>query len=1165
MAGILEQAGAQPQKQPRFASLFMDRAFTGLFTQRSVLHDPSDVATAKFYGGRPDALWSGVNVELTNRLTLQRRPGLTPFSLAAYPTAPNRSYPFELTDGTIRVIVDGGSSPNFVITSVAASVGTTAVYTGVITGGASGAYINSTVQVSGFVGANNNGIYACSGSSATTLTLVNSQATVESSVVATAFTPGSVYWDQQNGNLTQVFAKYPGSGQTTFVGVAGILYMGDGIDNRVYTPKNLNGQNWKFGIDAPTVAPTVVSTLSGIAATAWRANTMFTTMGILVDSVGNVQQLIGVNADGSNPSSQFGLAGSGAPAWSQTIGVTTTEGSGTPIVWTNQGTVSTWAAGTRYTNFSSTPTLISPCFCYDPVTNMVYGNSNGSNRAGISQSANSGKPNFNGVLGSFTNDNGGDNGTGIKWVCLGTTLLWIPSTAYKKYGAAGDNPNGMIVEPAALPPSTTQSTFVQVSGTVGTSGTGGTAPPWPTVLGTFGALTVDGQLLWLSLGSATRVPGATYIPWVSGATTFSVIKDNVGNLQVCTAATGPASGATNASLNGTWATAYGSNSPQDGGVTWTCVGTSLSWVASTIWYLPADGFAPSEPSQTYGGAEVIEGSPAYVQTVINSGKSGATAPSPWSGLNLPTTDNTVTWYNVAAQSPNSLAWSSGYVYAYSFKARALTDAYSPLPLGGGLIPPPLFPALTPGGPLTGSSLGPPVGSEIGSISSASPVFTIIGGNQGSVNLVSGLGSLDIQVDTIVIWRSADGGGSANMFELTEIPAPQPIGGVAQTWKFNDYLPDVPTTLNPGLNNLIPAPIDDVNDPPPLGFLPMVYNFERIWGAVGNTGVFSGGPDTEAGNPNTAYNPTNIIPFLANITRMAKSPAGLVTFLTDAIDLIGGGPSTDSFYDLTLGQGIGLSSFNALDVYAGEIFFFSSDSQLMMISPSLQIAASGFPIGDKLALWDASKVYIAVQQAGTDNCIMVADGSTGWYRMNPRQVPGGFQGVEPIWSPFAAITGGCKMVQSVEVSPGIKKLLVGSTIVGQEILERNTAVFTDNGMQYDANFVMGSIMLAHPGQIAALKFLEMDFSGVGYQPTVSFLMNEIAGTFTPFTLDPQFDPPSLYGKTITPTSYSPNRYYFSGTQAVARCRHCQLKIDFGVTPNGDEIFNLSIVGRILVET
>jgi hypothetical protein len=134
----------------------------------------------------------------------------------------------------------------------------------------------------------------------------------------------------------------------------------------------------------------------------------------------------------------------------------------------------------------------------------------------------------------------------------------------------------------------------------------------------------------------------------------------------------------------------------------------------------------------------------------------------------------------------------------------------------------------------------------------------------------------------------------------------------------------------------------------------------------------------------------------------------------------------------------------------------------------------------------------------------------------------------------------------------------------QILYRDLTLFTDNGAQYDAFFEMGNIMLAHPGQLAVLSFIEADFSGISYQPTISYLLNEINGTFTPFTAPPQFDPPSLYGTTITPVSYSPNRYYFMGTGSLARCRHLRIRVDLGTTPNGDELYNLCIFGRLMIE-
>ncbi len=534
------------------------------------------------------------------------------------------------------------------------------------------------------------------------------------------------------------------------------------------------------------------------------------------------------------------------------------------------------------------------------------------------------------------------------------------------------------------------------------------------------------------------------------------------------------------------------------------------------------------------------------------------------------------WFSESTVTTNSLVWKTGYAYAYSFKARSFTDFYSPAPLGGGNIPPGITVL-----PNSFSAFGAPTGSATNLITTASPAFIITGGNAGAVNTVTGFGSLDPQFDTIVIWRSADGGGSGQMFELTEIPAPKPIAGQAQPWSFQDFLPDTATSVFPGLNTLLPAPINSVNNPPFSNYLPMAYNFQRIWGASGQSAAFSGGPDTRVGNPNEAFAPANSLPFLAPVIRLVKTPQGLVTFLTDSIEVIAGGPLTSSFFSVTWAPGIGLKSFSALDILAGEMYFFSADNQFRIMTPSLNIANAGFALGDQFAnlpssgisdaVWDSSKVYVASHQNGIDNCIFVADGSTGWYRLNPHQV-GAQQSTEPIWSPFASIIGGCKMVQSVETTPGNKKLLVGGNSCNKSILFRDLTVYTDNLSQYDAFFVMGSITLAHPGQLALLKFCEFDFSGaptgnppVGFQPTVSYLLNEISGTFVPFTAAPQFDPPSLYGKTTGPTSYSPNRYYFLSKASLARCRHLQLKVDFGATPNGDEMFNATIFGRLMVET
>lgn len=1255
MTNLLQVHGAQPQKQPKYVPIFIDRAFTGLYTQRAVLHDPSDIYTARYYGGRPDALLGGRNIELSNRLTLQRRPGLVSFgsSSAVYPTAPNRAFSFQLSNGTIQVIVDTASSGSLSITSCNNASGSTTVYNGTFPGGASNGYVGLSFLVSGFVtNLQNNGTFTCTASSATTLTLSNAAGVAET-VAASAITAGGVYLDNQNGTNTLLFAKSPGAGQTYFVAVAGVLYFGNGVDTKKYTPLNTNGKIWNWGIVAPTTQPSVTLTPSGSAATVWQATTVFSTMGLTKDTNATPQiwQVIGVNADGSNPNSQFGTTGNGEPAWPTTEGNTVVDGG---VTWTNAGALSDWQANTFYTDLgwfgnSPAPNFSRPAAIAVASVQTIYGNYKNSGGLGNTGSAGN-EPHFSGA---YPGPSGGYFDNNTHWFAIGNyatstqmkAMRWKQSTAYTGWQAGGSSNsiNGTpgFVLTGNLPAPAGTAVYLMIPTTGGTSSSG--YQPFPASAGT-GFVKGDGQVQWLCLGQAAWQASFAYTPWTAQGVTFGCIHDGA-NFQVCTKTTGSGlsgttapgtaiataasittsvgggnttytlgagswsytptagqqitvSGFTNAGNNGTfkvvsatsntivvvnangvvethsativfnpWGTGYGATTT-DSGITWTCVGPTVNWAAAQIWHLPTVGFQPPSASEPFGGSEV-NASNNYVQAVISSGTSGASAPT-WHTptQNPPTvTDGTITWQAVSAVTTNSLAWSYGLCYAFSYKARPLTDFYSPTPLGGGNIPP------------ASVSLGAPIGSQTNAISSASPVNQIVGANTGSVNTISGAYSPDPQVDTIVIWRSADSAsGAGTMFELTEIPNLPAYAGI-KTWSFTDYLPSVANSLYPGLNILLPAPINGVNNPPLSTFLPQVYNYQRVWGSNGQSVSFSGGPDTEVGNPNEAFNIADALPFLAPVIRLVRTPQGIVTFLTDSIEIIQGGPATASFFSTTMAPGIGLLSYNACDVFAGEIYFFAADNTFRVITPSLSLSNFGFPLGDQFAnqpafgssdaTWNPANVYVAVHQNGVDNCLFVADGATGWYRLNPHQVPGAAQGPEPVWSPFGAITGGCKLVQSVETSPGVKQLLVGGTGAASTISSRSLTTFTDNGVSYDAYFVMGSITLAHPGQISLLKFLECDFSGTGFQPTISYLLNEISGTFTPFVNGvngvPQQDPPEIYGNTTSSTSYSPNRYYFLSNAVVAKCRHLQIKVDYGTNSTGNELYSMTIFGRLMVET
>jgi len=72
----IQGAGGQPQKQPKYAPLYTGRIFNGLYTNRSPLRGALPSMYEQFYKmSYGDVMIAGSNVEVSNRLTLVRRPG----------------------------------------------------------------------------------------------------------------------------------------------------------------------------------------------------------------------------------------------------------------------------------------------------------------------------------------------------------------------------------------------------------------------------------------------------------------------------------------------------------------------------------------------------------------------------------------------------------------------------------------------------------------------------------------------------------------------------------------------------------------------------------------------------------------------------------------------------------------------------------------------------------------------------------------------------------------------------------------------------------------------------------------------------------------------------------------------------------------------------------
>lgn len=112
MTGPLQAAGAVSEPS-EYAPIGMDRAITGLWTQRSPLRDAAvPYLQAKFYSAsRFDSLIDGLNREITAKLTTARRPGSSVYNSATWP-AINSFFSFKSFVNnieTLKVIVDTAS------------------------------------------------------------------------------------------------------------------------------------------------------------------------------------------------------------------------------------------------------------------------------------------------------------------------------------------------------------------------------------------------------------------------------------------------------------------------------------------------------------------------------------------------------------------------------------------------------------------------------------------------------------------------------------------------------------------------------------------------------------------------------------------------------------------------------------------------------------------------------------------------------------------------------------------------------------------------------------------------------------------------------------------------------------------------------------------------
>lgn len=1194
MPSEIQLTGAQSSKPIRFTPIFTERWVSGLWTQRSPLRDAASTRQeARYYGTRNDGFIDGQNVEVSNRLTIIRRPGLSQYNSQIFETV-NAFYEFRLFNTNIEQIKVMTDTTHFLYDGTGPNT-QTLVWTKSV--GAGQTYMQYVANILYF------------GNGVDQKKWIQNPQGWQASHIYTVDGLGTFFIDS-NGNLEQLTSTH--IAVTSIKIASNILTVSFNQDvSTILTA----GLDMSFAVTIATFLNTTTQelTITSVSGATVTADFVHTNYGTLGDS-GYVTIL-----EGGTP-----LSGTSQPVWNITVGGTTQDNT---ALWTNRGspTENFGIAGPSQQQLGvvvNTNTISwKPNTYYSQLPGIIDANGNFQTIT-VAGTSGSTSPVWNTTPGGVTEDNT------ITWTLTRTAaqMVWQPNTTYS-------NGTIIIATPTGGAPSVFELddfTAVRTSGavnaylwTVPSTGTVGVfQKPFPLSVGSANASATGNSLLfddnstiganpiqWATMDASGTVTGHT-VPFPSFPNNYNLVI--LVNLVIPTAGnytvninhkdgmlfgigngaipiSGPHNdpqGYTQTAVNG-YPIFGGTNTPPSGS----------AWVESFIVNFPTPGTYTMEVNYAYwyhSGQTLtinLNGVNPAPGTAPTSRVSGPTAPT-WPNFSTAFAPG----YANATEVSGQLVWSNiGFVTDFTWNAKIKYDAantsivdnnsYNEIPFEAGTtaITAPTFvktvnglttdnPNLTwintgkasivPAGNLSTFNGGwsyaiALVNTLTNTVSNAGPVTVATGSFLGAsgVTITGGLpdaSAIDPQADYVAVFRTKDGGASYYLIPGTENQ------NTPYTLPLSQYLTSgyVDSTPDSGLNTLISPALNQENSPPPTGIINLTYHLSRVFGSVGNTVVWSSGPDSPIGNGIEGFSPSNVATFPSLVKRIVPTSIGALIFTVSDIYLIAGkGTAASPLFPTPYVSGTGLLSYNALAVNGTIIYLFTTDNQLMALDPSAGQSQVGFPIGDQLEDWDPSQVYVTWHVSGTrDQAVYISNGSTGWYRLITAPSPE----TGLVWAPFAAISGGCRAVQSVEVSPGLNRLLVGPTNSGP-ILRRDTTTWSDNGVNYDAFVTIGSIVLAQPGQVAELDFITTDSLAIGSTPQISVLIDEIFGTFDPMPLYVA-DPPQL----LPSTSLYAQRFYFSQTQDPAICRHLQIKVSWPAENFQNEMLSLTIYGGFLAE-
>jgi hypothetical protein len=462
------------------------------------------------------------------------------------------------------------------------------------------------------------------------------------------------------------------------------------------------------------------------------------------------------------------------------------------------------------------------------------------------------------------------------------------------------------------------------------------------------------------------------------------------------------------------------------------------------------------------------------------------------------------------------------------------------------------------------------------VSNVSPVSLPTGPiSKGQITFPAGSGldvtQIDPQADYVAIFRSADGFSTPLLIPgFVNSPYTVPLAQYL-AYGYVDTVPDAE------LNNLEQGAQAGENTPPATGAKNLSYHLSQIWYSIGNTVYYTTGPLAPIGNGTDGTAPGNFAECSSQVRRLVPTAIGMLVFtVSDVYIIAGNGTSTSPILPaIPYLTGIGLANYNALDINGGLIGFFTTDKQFVIFDPSAGLSYVGFNIGDQFRLnngqpgqsWNTSTVYVTWYVNGEDAAWYVADGVNGWFKCIATPAPE--QG-SVAWSPFATIVGGAGAIRSVETTPGVHTLLVGQTTSTSNLLYRNLSATTDNGTgnsngsTYSAYGVIGSIVLAQPGQIAKLAFITTDSVNVGSPLILGVILDEALPYYTgsfDILKDWKTDPTNMPQS----TSILSQRFYLAeNTEDSAYCKHLQIMCQWPPEAAMNELQTLTVFGAYEIE-